>query len=242
MNTTPIKTSQPVVSIALIGRNNEPLYLRDFTNNISSSKGTSNAITYNEEDDPFGFMVSSSSSSLGSGNGTAHNHSCLRHQFMVHAALDAFDEQVMMRQASIVEANNNAAGSAGNSNANNNPEIMSDGYMGFIAPMEELRVYGYMTKTGMKMILLLEDGMDFYEYSSSYRRGGGDYGDGKKSRNIGNSSSSRDAETRKLFERIHVLYVEYLMNPFAKLKGKIQSKRFDEKLAASVKLFNDKQL
>lgn len=179
--------AQALVSLALIGKDNEPLYLRDF---IPASEEDTTDATSSVDDDPFGFMPCSG------------NESCLRNHFIIHASLDAFEEQLALKQQQSSSSNSN------------------DSYMGLLCPIEELRVYGYMTKTGVKIIAMLEDTLDFYQFQRE------------------SSGQSREAELKALFAKIHVLFVEHTLNPFAKLKGKIISKRFNDGIDRNVKNFN----
>ena len=229
---------QALVSIALIGRNNEPLYLRDFPSGgisgvgtlVSSSPDSDNTTTGSnnnnndisntmnmEEDDPFGFMLTTTTIQNEDGSSSQYT-SCLRHQFMVHASLDAFEEQVQMRQK--------AASSS---------QVSHDCYMGLLCPIEELRVYGYMTKTGVKIIIMLEDTLDFYQFYQQRETSNSSSFPGSAS---SSTNATQEAEIKSLFAKIHVLYVQYLMNPFAKLKGKITSKKFDQSILTYVEQFN----
>mmetsp|Transcript_23330 Transcript_23330/g.35982 ORF Transcript_23330/g.35982 Transcript_23330/m.35982 type:complete len:192 (+) Transcript_23330:150-725(+) len=186
--------AQALVSLALIGKDNEPLYLRDFIPASEDDAATDAAANSSSvDDDPFGFMP------------CLENESCLRNHFIIHASLDAFEEQLALKQQQ----------SSSSSSSNSH-----DSYMGLLCPIEELRVYGYMTKTGVKIIAMLEDTLDFYQFQRE------------------SSGQSREAELKSLFAKIHVLFVEYTLNPFAKLKGKIQSKRFNDGVERHVKLFN----
>lgn len=187
--------AQALVSIAIIGKDNDPLYIRDFplasrsTMSLLPLSGDSTDST--EDDDPFGYTLSSKS-----------HTSCLRYQFMIHAVLDAFEDQIELRSLSLKNADTYEC------------------YMGLLCPVDELRVYGYMTKTGVKMIAMLEDTLDFYQFSRE------------------SNAISSEAEMKSLFAKIHVLYVEHCLNPFSKLKGQITSKRFDDGIIRHVNMFN----
>jgi len=87
-------------------------------------------------------------------------------------------------------------------------------WVGLLCPMEELRVYGYLTNTNIKIMAILE---------------GEDSG---KPANISESG------LKALFASLHELYVEYTLNPFSKIKYKIISPRFDQGVLKHVNEFN----
>mmetsp|Transcript_18578 Transcript_18578/g.53565 ORF Transcript_18578/g.53565 Transcript_18578/m.53565 type:complete len:114 (-) Transcript_18578:626-967(-) len=110
-----------LVSLAVVGRENEPLYLRDFHQGMPSKEGGAVAMeTRPPEDDPFGFFTKSESHV---------NESCsLRHQFIIHAALDRFEEIT-----GPLSGNRWRTPGATGSNAM---------WVGLLCPIEEVRVYG----------------------------------------------------------------------------------------------------
>ena len=59
-----------------------------------------------------------------------------------------------------------------------------DSYLGLLYPIEELRVYGYLTNCRIKLIAVLDE------------------------------EDVKDAEMRALFRRLHALYVDTISNPF----------------------------
>jgi len=72
-----------------------------------------------------------------------------------------------------------------------------------------------MTNTGIKIIAMVEDA-------------------------AGVLQQQREIELKSLFSSVHVLYAEYLLNPFAKIGGEIVSGRFDEGIRKCVYDFNKK--
>ena len=100
----------------------------------------------------------------------------LRFHFIVHTALDFVEEKVatQRQQTSTPSAPQPAA--AGTSK--------HDSYLGLLYPIEELRVYGYLTNCRIKLIAVLDE------------------------------EEVKDAEMKALFRRLHALYVDTVSNPF----------------------------
>uniref|UniRef100_A0A7S2DWP0 Trafficking protein particle complex subunit 2-like protein n=1 Tax=Helicotheca tamesis TaxID=374047 RepID=A0A7S2DWP0_9STRA len=119
-----------LVSLAVIGKKNEPLYLREFASEASVF--------------PAGDGLSSIGAALGElaspENDVADVKCSLRHQFIMHAALDRLEE---------LTAGNRwrAPGAAGS-------DAM---WIGMLCPVEELRVYGYIITTKIKFLIAIED-------------------------------------------------------------------------------------
>lgn len=94
-----------------------------------------------------------------------------------------FDTQDLVTQFSAVltvAAQKSAqAGGGSASNATKN-----DPYLGFLYPIEDLRVYGYASTTKVKFIAVLDD------------------------------EDVKDAEMKAFFRRLHGLYVDTVCNPF----------------------------
>ncbi|KAJ8608487.1 hypothetical protein CTAYLR_005725 [Chrysophaeum taylorii] len=77
--------------------------------------------------------------------------------------------------------------------------MQQDMYLGFLCPIDEYQIYGYMTNSMIKFVVVLAD-----------------------------VHRLQDFELRDFFQKVHAAYVEYLLNPFAPLDGdKIKSARFD---------------
>mmetsp|Transcript_17063 Transcript_17063/g.47755 ORF Transcript_17063/g.47755 Transcript_17063/m.47755 type:complete len:148 (+) Transcript_17063:78-521(+) len=127
-----------IVAVAVLGRENNPLYMRAFGELSMDSTAT------------------------------------LRFHFIVHAAIDYIEEKL---------------GQAKTSPGNTAPKL--DMYLGFLYPIEEYRVYGYMTNSRVKLITVLDD------------------------------EEVKDSEMRALFRRLHTLYVDTISNPFHKLDSEL---------------------
>lgn len=181
----------PLVSLAIVGKDNEPLYMRDFTVGKSSSDRPESPNEIVEKPDPFGFFTMSNN---------PHESSSMRHQFIVHAALDRFEE--------ITGPN---SGNRWRTPGSTGSDAM---WVGLLCPMEELRVYGYLTNTNIKFMAVLEDE------------------DARKQSGVSESG------LKSLFASLHDLYVEYTLNPFSKIKSKIISLRFDDGVLKHVNIFN----
>jgi hypothetical protein len=108
------------LSLAILGKTSEPLYLREF---CSENHEVSSA---SEEELLFGLQLSSSSSP------SAEDDVCsVRQQFILHAALDRFDQMIL-----------------GTGNQQQQPWRKSGAvgtdamFVGLLCPVEDLRVYG----------------------------------------------------------------------------------------------------
>ncbi|EOD28223.1 hypothetical protein EMIHUDRAFT_58777, partial [Emiliania huxleyi CCMP1516] len=90
----------------------------------------------------------------------------LRFHFIVHAALDHVEEKLASQRTA-------AAGGG-----------KLDPYLGLLYPIEDYRVYGYVTNSRAKLLTVVDD------------------------------DEVKDAEMRALFRRLHTLYVDTISNPF----------------------------
>ncbi|KAG6763006.1 hypothetical protein POTOM_033534 [Populus tomentosa] len=143
-----------IVCVAVVGHQNNPLYIQSFT----------------EADD------------------------ALKLHHIVHCSLDVVDERV------------------------NNPKksglTLNETFLGLLYPTENYKVYGYLTNTKVKFILVTTD-LDV-----------------------------RDADVRnlrcgiaKFFRRFHAAYVDAVSNPFHVPGKKITSRTFAERVSNIVKSF-----
>ena len=124
--------SSAVAAVAVIGKQNNPLFLQHF------------AATDDE----------------------------LKFHYIVHTSLD------------IVEERASKGASAG------------DMFLGLLCPIEDYRVYGFITNTQVKLIVVFEE------------------------------VSVREAEVKLFMERFHMLYVDTMSNPFVEIGAKITSNQF----------------
>lgn len=100
----------------------------------------------------------------------------LRFHHVVHSSLDVFDER--------------RAGAA-------QPGAQPDPYLGLLQPAVDCRVYGYMTNTETKLIVIVSEG------------------------------EAREVELRQLFRRLHALVINAVSNPFYVAGTPIISKKFE---------------
>mmetsp|Transcript_18222 Transcript_18222/g.20266 ORF Transcript_18222/g.20266 Transcript_18222/m.20266 type:complete len:141 (-) Transcript_18222:72-494(-) len=110
------------------------------------------------------------------------NDAGLQFHHIVHTSLDVIEESI-----------DKTRGSASGSLAAN--------FLGMLYPTQEYKVYGYLTSTLIKFVLVL------------------DY-----------SCPARDAETKSFFTRLHRLYADVVCNPFYTLDSSIQSPAFERQL------------
>ena len=227
-----------LVSLCIVGKDNEPLYLRDFVqtktkSGTESENETESPSTY----DPFGFFD----------KGTENSPvSCsLQYQFLMHAALDRFEELT----------GPNHGGGGGNQNYNHNrwrtPGSTGNDAMwvGLLCPVDNFRVYGYLTTTNVKLIGVMSSSssassskeVSFGGQEGSMMDSASSVASGSSSTGTasGTTTSKREAELRAMFAKIHALYVNYTLNPFTKLKSQIVSQRFYDGVESLVHAFNN---
>jgi len=76
-----------LITFAVIGKDNAPLYLRDFVDASTSfyeqGEASFDSNGDDEQDDPFGFFEQKRQ---------LNQSSCLKNQFIIHSALDRFEE------------------------------------------------------------------------------------------------------------------------------------------------------
>ncbi|XP_072013876.1 trafficking protein particle complex subunit 2-like protein [Amphiura filiformis] len=103
----------------------------------------------------------------------------LKFHYTVHTCLDVIEEKVT---------------SAGKS-ANDPREL----YLGLLYPTEDYKVYGYVTNTKVKFVIVVES----------------------------SNTQLRDNEIRNMFKTLHNAYVDMLCNPFYTAGENIKSRTFD---------------
>ncbi|CAL5192862.1 unnamed protein product [Lathyrus oleraceus] len=107
----------------------------------------------------------------------------LKLHHIVHCSLDVVDERV------------------------NNPKksgpMLNETFLGLLYPIENYKVYGYLTNTKVKFILVTTD-LDV-----------------------------KDADVRNFFRRFHTAYVDAVSNPFHVPGKKITSRTFAERLCVA---------
>lgn len=196
------------VSLAIIGKGNEPLYLREFGMeehvddaelfNLSGGGGVGNNAT--EAGDSSDGNNDNNDNKPTTSEGTCS----LRQEFVLHAALDRFEQlngpppgfawrqQQQQQYQAAVPLNSH----------NTDPQ-----FVGLLGPWEDLRLYGWMTTTQIKFLVAIQD-------------------------------AEIDGDIVGLLRRLHQTYVEYRLNPLGSLNGPIISKRFDEKVRQTVESYN----
>jgi hypothetical protein len=179
-----------VVSLAIVGKNNQPLYVREFVEEVDN---------ISDEFVLFGISAPAPLSLPSSSNGTCS----LKQEFLLLSALDRFEE---------------LAGPPPGYGWRNQPG--ADGmFMGLLAPVNELRIYGYCSTTNIKFFLVVED-------------------EALSGRHQGNA----DEDIKNLLKNIHKLYVEDILNPFKRLDDlMIVSTVFDRKVQKIVSAFNQSE-
>ncbi|KAL0811669.1 hypothetical protein ABMA28_009117 [Loxostege sticticalis] len=145
------------VCVAVIGKDNSPLYI----GGIGNDSGSDNELS---------------------------------RQWLVHTALDALEER-------LTTTGNGAAGA----NANAARTDMRDLYLGLLYSTDTHKIYGYVTNTRIKLVLVT--------HSTSP-----------------SGSNIRDAEVRAALRRLHALYADAVCNPFHLPGDPINSQKFDKQV------------
>eukprot|EP00527_Entomoneis_sp_CCMP2396_P003320 CAMPEP_0198143898 /NCGR_PEP_ID=MMETSP1443-20131203/11519_1 /TAXON_ID=186043 /ORGANISM="Entomoneis sp., Strain CCMP2396" /LENGTH=279 /DNA_ID=CAMNT_0043807203 /DNA_START=17 /DNA_END=856 /DNA_ORIENTATION=- len=246
--------SNVVVSLAVIGKNNEPLYMKEFV----QRKGRRYDLV--DEAELFGLTSPAQQSTTGAsapaGQEESENHEdstsdyddddsvigeinplfnavpvSLKQEFILHAALDRFEQ-----------LSGPPPGYAWRRTTANDTNPM---YVGLLYPVEDLRVYGYMTATQIKFFCVVVDDPQH----SSYVAGGSHFSSSQSvatNNSTGNITLSSplgsarpssplsprfvgagaaaadphletDVILQRLFESLHQCYVSHMLNPFSPL-------------------------
>eukprot|EP01127_Copromyxa_protea_P010452 TRINITY_DN2544_c0_g1_i1.p2 TRINITY_DN2544_c0_g1~~TRINITY_DN2544_c0_g1_i1.p2 ORF type:complete len:138 (-),score=29.51 TRINITY_DN2544_c0_g1_i1:11-424(-) len=99
----------------------------------------------------------------------------LKFHFIVHASLDVIEEKVKKKSKG----------------------EKLEKYLGLLYPTEDFKVYGYITNTLVKMILVISE-----------------------------SSTAKDLDIKYFFDKFHQLFLKVTSNPFYETNSKIESPRF----------------
>jgi hypothetical protein len=182
------------IALAIIGKNDKPIYMKEFANEDVEA-----IMSSVPEEALFGLLAVSEKEEDRSASSLMNTSiDCsLRQQFILHAALDRFEQLAGPHSCGWREP-----GVTGNAAM----------FVGLLYPIEDMRVYGYMTTTQIKFLLTVED-------DAAY-------------------AMSADETIKRLFVKIHRFYVEYTLNPFSPLEGPIESERFDKKVRDCIVAYN----
>eukprot|EP00197_Chlamydomonas_leiostraca_P002991 CAMPEP_0202867400 /NCGR_PEP_ID=MMETSP1391-20130828/9359_1 /ASSEMBLY_ACC=CAM_ASM_000867 /TAXON_ID=1034604 /ORGANISM="Chlamydomonas leiostraca, Strain SAG 11-49" /LENGTH=189 /DNA_ID=CAMNT_0049547443 /DNA_START=71 /DNA_END=637 /DNA_ORIENTATION=- len=113
----------------------------------------------------------------------AEGEQLLKFHYIVHCSLDAVEEKVLLKRP------------AGE---------VPDPYLGLLYPTEEFKVYGYLTNTAIKLLVVLDD------------------------------ASAKEEAVTKALRRMHTAYVDTASNPFFAFGLPITSAKFDALVDAAV--------
>lgn len=184
-----------------------------------------------DDDDPFGFFGSNNSNlQSNSSNSNDSNSMSLTQQLVLHASLDRFEE--------MASRSNRGGAVRWRTPGSNSANAM---WMGLLCRVEERwNVYGYLTNTGIKFMILVEN---IYLNRDGSRFGQGDHhAPPMMSSSLPNSGGSREADLKNMFAQLHELYVRYTLNPFSQLRSPIQSRVFDKGIVRMAESFNSSAL
>lgn len=141
------------VSLAIIGKGNEPLYLREF-----GAEGGGGVV----DDDAALFGLTTTSNGNGNGNtitksGGESTGCSLRQEFILHAALDRF-VQLNGPPPGFAWRHHNVGTAQQQQHAQHSSGGETDPqFVGLLGPWEDLRLYGWMTTTQIKFLVAIQD-------------------------------------------------------------------------------------
>lgn len=114
----------------------------------------------------------------------------LRLNLAVFASLDAVDEKLQLRKTGRLA------------------DSSKDAFLGMLMPVEENKVFGYITNTQVKILLVVRDVL------------------------------LREDRLRELFKMLHRMYADALCNPFAAVDAPVTSPAFDEAVTRAIESAN----
>ncbi|THD19262.1 Trafficking protein particle complex subunit 2 protein [Fasciola hepatica] len=146
----------------------------------------------------------------------------LFYHFKVHAALDVIEEKTSKRPST-------TAGSE-----------HSEQYLGLLYPMENHRMYGYVTNTKIKFVIIQESQPppEVTQPPTSPAAGPGSPAPVQSPSALVAPTGTRDTDIRGLFHRLHDAYVDLVRCPFYTCKTPIiptalpAAARFDQQVAS----------
>lgn len=176
------------VALAIVDKNNTPLYVREFDDGGDGDNG------FADEGVLFGLgPMQQQQSSLNA----AASSECW---FALHASLDRLDQFTI----------------AAETGKKNHPK---DNFTGLLSPLGNgTRVYGYLTNTNTKFLLIIEDD---------------------------NDAEATTAEVKRLFGYLHEMYTQEVMNPFSRVSSATEqrlSKKFDQRVQQHIASFNQAEI
>jgi hypothetical protein len=248
-----------VISLAVIGKNRQPIYMKEFTSDHHDSSSSSSR--KNIDDDLQLFGISSSSSyttnvlkenQLNTDTNLHHHHhsnensrcDCsIRQQFILHDALDFMEQWIEQHQ---------------NSHEQQQQQNAHDAmFAGLLYPIEDMRVYGtcagsfvimflHLCFSCLKIICIISLSflcLTFLFYFVGYMT---------TTQVIllvvvqdtvytGSSSTAIDESIQRLCITLHRYYVEYILNPFTPITTStkmIESQQFHTKVQQYIDSYN----
>ncbi|GFH47489.1 hypothetical protein CTEN210_03964 [Chaetoceros tenuissimus] len=115
-------------TFAVIGKDNSPLYLKEFPKESEVSKTETSQDTTDNQSDPFGFFEVKNE---------INKTMSLKNKFLIHSALDRFEE---------IEESTEKQQSGANKM-----------WIGLLGSFDEKKVYGYVTSTRIKFFASMDD-------------------------------------------------------------------------------------
>ncbi|CAF0744213.1 unnamed protein product [Didymodactylos carnosus] len=106
----------------------------------------------------------------------------LKFLFLIHASIDILEEKISLLLKPSTDRDSR------------------DFYFGLLCTVEEYKIYGYVTNTRVKFVIIFEQ----------------------------STSLLKDNEIRTLFQRLHQAYIDAISNPFYEPNTQLKSKKFEQ--------------
>ena len=246
-----------LLGIAIVGKKNEPLYLCDCTkltsihdddneNDATPTASPPGQPGNTAVNDPFGFLLQSSSTSTTASSSQPQGQSLeIEQQFILHAALDRLEEQVgashpdgtMPLRKAVRSGNSNSSTAAASPTATNNNNKKSHHHhhlgppagqwLGLLTVQDAgsggvLCAYGYVTATNLKVLALAAHPVA--ASAAATRR----------------ALEQQGRAVRTLCTAVHGHVITYLLNPFRELHETcLQSASLDRHVRQAVQAYQE---
>jgi len=225
-----------LVTLAIVGKDNTPLYLCDFDqdNECSNVAAVTKTMvkTVNKQNDDNTAKEDEDAALLYSffepSSKKQNESSSLKNQFIMYSALDRCEELIASKVYNINPNNDNSSSPQSSSTTTTTAEgIQNSMWIGLLGTIDEMKVYGYMTNTKIKFMASIQDTDDTTTFTRNKQH------------------FAREGGLKSFFASMHMLYIAHVSNPFSQIiqggehAKKITSQKFDHSVNRLAKIFND---
>lgn len=207
-----------LIGLAILGKRNEPLYMCECSSIIDQNNNNKNAEQNDEDEDeqndeqnnnnnnnhdPFGFYECTKQRGM-------RDSLSMENRFVIHSSLDRLDETIETAPGVGLPIPKGRTGSWLGLLSSTIDDDDGDGRRQH--RRRRKCVYGYITATRIKFLLLIES--------------------------TSNTKNVKEQAIRGLLSTIHEHYISYIMNPFTILKDCIDSKEFDTQITNEIRNYH----